>query len=482
MNTWMFGAPRGGAGQVMIGMLICAKQTMDAGNGGFFSACVLHRRPHRGASPPLTFAGAPDDQMDWRRSGRRAVAAALAFLVVAAGCARVKPHIELPSLTLSQPSFVATLSAYTGSPVVSGNRVDVLLNGDEIFPAKLQAVRSAKRTINYAEYVFEDGAPAAAMAEALAERSRAGVKVKVLIDAVGSLSMAPAHRDLMQSAGCEVVTFRPLTPLSLHRADYRNHRRLLVVDGRVAITGGSGMSHKWEGDGRTTGRWRDTDVRVEGPVVAQLQGAFVENWLEATEVALGGEEYFPQPLQPKGSVDAQAVRSSPMGGSAAMYTMFLLAMASARRTIDITNPYFLPEDKMIDTLVAAVGRGVKARLIIPAQSDHALVRRASHGELGRLLQAGVEVYAYRAALLHAKTMVVDDVWATVGSTNIDRRSFALNDEVNLVVYNRHVARRLEHVFQDDLSRSRRITYEEWTRRGLYTRLLELIAGPLRHEM
>ncbi|HXJ80718.1 MAG TPA: phospholipase D-like domain-containing protein [Candidatus Methylomirabilis sp.] len=420
--------------------------------------------------------------MNGRARGRQAAAAALILAALVSGCARVKPHVELPSLAVDKPSFVATLSAYSGFPVVPGNRVDILLNGDEIFPAKLEAVRNARRTINYAEYDFGDGPPAAAMAEALAERCRAGVKVKVLLDGVGSLALPDAYRDVMERAGCKIVMFRPLSPFSLNHVDYRNHRRMLVVDGRIAITGGSGMTDKWSGDGRIPDHWRDTDVRVEGPVVEQVQGAFLENWLEATQLALGGDEYFPQPLERQGSVDAQVVRSSPVGGSDAMYTMFLLALASAQRSILITNPYFLPGDKMIDTIVAAVGRGVKARLLIPGESDHTLVRRVSRGELGRLLRAGVEVYEYRAALLHAKTMVVDGVWATVGSANLDQRSFALNDELNLVIYNRNVARRLEGIFENDLSRSRRITYAEWNRRSFYTRLLELIGRPLRDEM
>ncbi|HSB41053.1 MAG TPA: phospholipase D-like domain-containing protein [Methylomirabilota bacterium] len=406
----------------------------------------------------------------------------MAPLLLAGACAKVPPHLELPALGMGEPSFQATMVAYTGAAVVPGNRVSILLNGEEIFPAKLAAIRAARRTITYAQYVFEEGAPAADTAEALAERCRAGVRVHVLVDAVGALAMPVEYRQLMGDAGCEVVTYRPIEPWTIDRVNYRNHRRILVVDGRVGFTGGSGTSGKWSGNGRQEGHWRDTDLRVEGPVVAQLQGAFAENWLEATGVALGGADYFPRSAAAPDGVDAQVVRSSPAGGSVAMYTMFLLAMASARRSIHITNPYFVPDDKMIETLVQAARRGVRVVLLLPGAIDHNLVRQASRAQLGRLLRSGVEIHEYRAALLHAKTMVIDSRWATVGSTNLDRRSFELNEELNLVIYDARVARRLEEVFAKDLERSRPVTYEGWRRRGLFARILETFSIPIRSQL
>lgn len=412
-----------------------------------------------------------------------AVFTAVALLVLGGGCTNhVRQHLTLPALQMGEPAFKAALVAYTGAAVVPGNRVDILLNGEEIFPAKLTAIRAARRTITYAQYVFEEGEPAAETAQALAGRCRAGVKVHVLLDAVGALQMPPEYRQWMTEAGCQVEAYRPLTPWTFDRVNYRNHRRILVVDGRVGITGGSGTSGKWSGDGKQEGFWRDTDIRVEGPVVAQLQGAFAENWLETTGVALGGTDYFPRAAPGRGTVDAQVVRSSPAGGSVAMYTMFLLAMASARRTIYITNPYFVPDDKMIDTLAQAAQRGVRVVLLLPGAIDHNLVRQASRAQLGRLLRAGVEVHEYRAALLHAKTMVIDSMWATVGSTNLDRRSFELNEELNLVVYNAEIARRLERVFVQDLAESRPVTYEAWRRRGLVARMLETLSIPLRSQL
>ena len=398
------------------------------------------------------------------------------------GCAHAQPHLDLPDVPISDASFRATLVGFTGGSVVGGNRVQVLLNGEEVFPAKLAAIRAARKTITYAQYVFEEGAPAADTAQALAERCRAGVKVHVLVDAVGSIMMPQQYRDWITEAGCQVVSYRPLSPWTIDRANYRNHRRILVVDGRIGVTGGSGTSGKWSGNGKQEGQWRDTDMRVEGPVVSQLQGAFAENWLEATGAAIGGPDYFPWPLERRGNVDAQIVRSSPAGGSVAMYTMFLLAMASARHSIYITNPYFVPDDKMIETLIQARERGVRVVLILPGAIDHNLVRQASRAQLGRLLKAGIKIYEYKAALLHAKTMVIDSMWATVGSTNLDRRSFELNEELNLVVYDGEIARRLEQVFVADLEQSREVTYQQWAHRGIFSRFLEILSIPVRDQL
>jgi cardiolipin synthase A/B len=401
---------------------------------------------------------------------------------VTAACTTVPAHLTLPELRLGEPSFFPTLEAYAGAPIVGGNRVSVLLNGEEIFPAKLEAIRGARRSVTFAQYYYEDGLVAREMADALAERCRAGVKGRVLLDAFGTLDMPPEYETTLKDAGCQVAYFRPLTPLTMNRVNNRNHRRILVVDGVVGFTGGSGVSRKWMGDGRTDGHWRDTDVRVEGPVVEYLQGAFAENWLEATGEVLGGADYFPRPIEPRGTVHAQVVRSSPSGGSAAMYTTFLLAMAASRQSIYITNPYFLPDEKMLDTLLEAVKRGVRVVILVPGVIDYSLVRHASRRHFGRLLKAGVEIHEYSDALLHAKTMVIDDVWATIGSTNLDNRSFALNDEVNLIVYDTDVARRLESVFVRDLAHARRIDYPRWSARGLLDRLWELLAIPLQDTM
>src|SRR5262245_37321616 len=268
-----------------------------------------------------------------------AVAAAMGLLVMAAGPA--PPRVErLPELTVRDPTFVPTLEAHLGSPVVGGNRVDLLLNGDEIFPALLSAIRGARTAIDYAQYFWADGVVAREVAEALAERARAGVRVNVLLDGVGTLHMPGEQVETLRRSGCHVEWFRPLARFSIRRHNNRNHRRILVVDSRIGITGGSGISDKWTGNGLRDDHWRDTDVRVEGPAVAWLQAAFVENWRVATGELLGGVEYLAPPGPPAGDVRVQVVRSSPAGGSYGGYTMVLLAFASAARSMLMNNSFF----------------------------------------------------------------------------------------------------------------------------------------------
>ena len=363
----------------------------------------------------------------------------------------------------------------------------MLLNGDQTFPPSLEAIRSARQTINYAQYFYEEGPIGREFAEALAERCRAGVRGHILLDGFGTLGMPAEYRQTMTAAGCEVATFRPLSPLSLlaavgfDRDNKRNHRRILVVDGQIGFTGGAGVSPKWMRHGRTDGHWRDTNIRIEGPIVAGLQGAFVENWLEATGNVLGGDSYFP-PLPRRGAVFAQIVRSSPAGGSFSMYTMFLLAMSSARRSIYITNPYFLPDDRMTQVLTEAPRRGVRAVVLLPGAIDNNIVRHASRSKFGALFEAGVEIYEYGAGLLHAKTMTIDGIWATIGSANLDTRSFALNEELNAVLYNKDVAGQLEKIFADDLTYARKISHARWRGRGFFNQLLEILSIPVREQL
>jgi len=276
-----------------------------------------------------------------------------------------------------------------------------------------------------------------------------------------------------------VKTFRAVRPWALRRANNRNHRRILVVDGRVGFTGGSGVSRKWMGDGRTADHWRDTDVRVEGPAVEWMQAAFLENWMEAAGEALGGDVYFPRQQPARGPVAVQVVRSSPEGGSYAMYSTLLIALNAAQQSIRITNPYFLLDEAMMQAVLDRIRRGVTVEVLVPGTIDHAFVRQASRATWGPLLKAGVRIHEYRPALLHAKTMVIDGRWATVGSTNLDPRSFALSQELNAIVYDRGVARRLEEVFAADLAHATAIDYAAWRERGLRARLFELLVFPVR---
>lgn len=418
-------------------------------------------------SPPTGFA-------------RLAAPAAALALVAGTACVYLPPRVLLPAAPLTPASLPAELEAYSGSPVVAGNRVDLLLNGEQIFPVMLEAVRSARHTITFAQYAYGQGPVAAELVQELAERCRAGVGVDVLLDGFGSLQIPPTFVGNLRRAGCWVDVFHPLDRLDA--IDHRNHRRILVIDGRIAFTGGAGVGRKWTGDGRREDHWRDTDVRVEGPVVAELQRAFAEDWSEATGVILAGHAYYPSPPSARGSVAAQVIAGSPLAGRYATYEMFLLAIEAARRSIHITTPYFFPDQAITDALIRAARRGVQVVVLTPGPIDYNIVRRLSRASFGRLLEAGVEIHEYRPALLHAKTLTVDGVWATVGSANMDNRSFAINAELNLVVYDADFARRLDQVFADDLRYSDPVDYAGWRARGLGSRLLELLAAPLRDLM
>jgi cardiolipin synthase len=297
--------------------------------------------------------------------------------------------------------------------------------------------------------------------------------------------MTRENREVLERAGCAFVRFRPLNPLNVRRFNNRNHRRVLVVDGRVGFTGGTGIGEKWTGDGRRPGHWRQTDVRIEGPIVRQLQSAFAENWRDETGVLLAGDAYFPDlPPDPRGGLSAQVVKSSPGGGSTEAFTLFLLALEGARKSIALSSPYFVPDRQIEDALARAVARGVRVSVLVAGEADNLpdrIVRVASRAEFGRALASGVKIYEYRGAMLHAKTVAVDGVWATVGSVNIDNRSFGLNHEGSLVIYDGGIARRLESIFADDLLFAIEVTLEEWRRRGIGY-FLELFVLPVRNTL
>ena len=403
------------------------------------------------------------------------------------GCAKVLAVREIPQVIVGEPSFFRTIEAHTDAPIVGGNKVHVLLNGAETFPVMLGDIRKAKSTITFAQYLYEDGSIAKEFAEAFADRCNAGVKVNILLDSYGSGKTPAEVIAIMKNGGCQVEYFRRieadgiLFPWKLLRYNYRSHRRVLVIDGQIGFTGGYGISEAWTGDGRTPEHWRDTNVRIEGPLVKFLQAAFAESWLETTGIAIGGESYFPR-IDPVGNVTGQIVRSSPTGGSFQNYMLFLLSISSAKKSILITNPYFMADDVMTEALVKAAGRGVRVNILLPGQIDSQLTYSASRSHYGPLLLGGVQVYEYKASLLHAKTIVVDGVWSTVGSTNFDNRSFALNQEINLTVYDSGIAQRLEHVFQEDLKHSQQVTYEQWRSRSFYQRLIEMFEFPIKEQL
>ena len=369
--------------------------------------------------------------------------------------------------------FIRVMSSLLGPPMVDGNRVRTLLNGDQSFPAMVAAIRSARHSIDFESYIYWSGRVGREFADALSERARAGVPTHVLIDWAGSWIKADREvLDRMRAAGVEVVMYRPLRWYDLDRINNRTHRKLLIVDGRMGFTGGIGIADQWLGHAQDKDHWRDSQFQVEGPIVAQLQAAFLDNWIESEGRVLEGEAYFPPPA-PAGDQLAQAFRSSPGEGSASMRLMYLLAIAAAAHSIRLANAYFVPDSVAVAMLVAARRRNVDVQIIVPGPVlDAQLVRRASKAMWGPLLEAGVRIYEYQPTMFHVKAMVVDDAWVAVGSTNFDNRSFRLNDEANLNVLDPAFAREQVRVFDDDRCRSRQVTLEAWRHRPLWERLRE----------
>jgi cardiolipin synthase len=400
-------------------------------------------------------------------------------------CASTPPELKLPAISISDPAFQTSLEVFSGAPIIGDNRVDILLNGEETFPALLGAIRSAQKTVTFESYIFREGQLADQIIEVFVERCRAGVRVAILLDAYGSVNLPDRYVQALRSSDCKIVPdFRPLRPWNLERTNKRNHRRIMVVDGRVGFTGGYGVDDTWNGDGRTEGRWRETNVRIEGPLVQYLQEAFLEHWREATGTVFGGADYFPYPpVEVKDfPARAQVVRSSPLRGNDAMYTVFLQALSSARTSILISTPYLLPGKQLTAALVEAVQRGVAVRVLVPSvvrSSGVEYVTQASQREgFGRLLDGGIQLHEYFPALLHTKMMIIDGLWVTVGSTNFDNRSMAMNDELNVIFYDEHIAKRLENIFFEDLAHSRKISQADLDNRGWLDRLLGIVLTPL----
>jgi cardiolipin synthase len=424
----------------------------------------------------------------WRRraiwAGTAALVTALLVLVYAnltASSGKVE-HAVPHRYTPSDPQFVRVMSSLLGPGMLAGNRVTTLLNGDQVFPAMLDAIRGARRSITFETYIYWSGEVGRQFAEALSERARAGVKTHVLLDWVGSGKMEASMLDDMEQAGVEIVRYRPLRWYNLDRLNNRTHRKLLIVDGIVGFTGGIGVADHWLGNAQSPDHWRDSHFRAEGPVVAQLQAAFMDNWIESQGRILDGPDYFP-PLDPVGPHYAQTFRSSPSEGSASMRLMYLLAIAAAAKHIRIANAYFVPDSLVVDMLVQARERGVDVEIIVPGPVlDAQIVRRASRARWGPLLQAGVKIYEYQPTMYHTKVMVVDDVWSSVGSTNFDDRSFRLNDEANLNVLDAAFGAEQVRVFEADRARSRRITLEEWAARPFTERVQERFASLIKSQL
>jgi cardiolipin synthase A/B len=416
-----------------------------------------------------------------------AIAALGTFIVVMLALNFTRPEKKLKwriehRHAIADPQFRREMSVMLGPSISGGNQVTALQNGAEIFPAMLEAIRGARTSITFETYIYWSGEIGEAFTAALAERARAGVPVAVTVDWAGSVKMDRALLTRMEDAGVRVKRYRPLRWYNLRRLNNRTHRRLLVVDGRIGFTGGVGIADQWQGTAQDSTHWRETQFRVEGPVVAQFQAAFNDNWIKVTGDLLNGEAYFPA-LKPAGALDAHLFIASPAGGSESMHLMYLLAVAAADRTIDLAASYFVPDELLIGAIVAARERGVRVRILLPGRHiDSESVRYASKATWGELLQAGVEIHEYQPTMMHAKMLIVDNELVSVGSTNFDPRSFRLNDEANLNIYDRGFAQQMTEVFETDLQPTVRFTYDMWKRRPLREKVVEKLLWPIRSQL
>jgi len=410
-----------------------------------------------------------------------AVAAAIVLMNITTGEKKVQRRIKT-LYSVSDPPFSRSIGTLLGPALRHGNLIEPLINGKEIFPAMLAAIRAAEKTITFETFIYWSGEIGKEFAEALSEKARGGVRVHVLLDWVGSYKMEGDILDGMREAGVQVEKYHPLRWYNVGRMNNRTHRKLLVVDGTIGFTGGVGIADNWTGGAEDPEHWRDNHFKVEGPVVAQMQAAFMDNWIKTRGEVLHGDDYFPE-LKEVGESHAQLFRSSSLEGSESARLMFLLSIASAKESVRISASYFVPDDLSLHTLVDAKTRGAKVTIIVPGDYiDTKITRRASRARWGRLLGCGIEIREYQPTMYHTKTMIIDSVFTSVGSTNFDTRSFRLNDEANLNILDPTFAKRMVEVFEEDLTKARQITFEEWKHRPLRERMVERLAALFRSQL
>ena len=400
----------------------------------------------------------------------------LAVLISTAGCSLLRDqrenfHFRRP-LAVSDEAFRRSLEVL-GTTMTEGNRVELLNNGDQFFPAMLRSIRGAKTSINLESYIFNSDRTGQMFVEALMDAARRGVEVRLLVDGKGGLPQPLLDR--LRQAGVDARIFRPIRLRTLLRIGRRTHRKILVTDGAVCFTGGAGIADEWLGDARNPREWREVQVQAAGPVAAQMQAIFGEDWTYTTGEILGGEKFFPR-LAPAGDMLAQAVKASRGDASSMAKMLYFVAIQAAERSIHIQNAYFLPDAQLRGALVAAARRGVDVRVMVPGRdSNVAPVRMASRHHYGELLLGGVKIYEYNGTMMHNKTAVVDGLFSTIGSINFDALSMKVNAEESLNVYDRGFGARVEETFAADLKRCREVTYESWRRRGLEQKVAELLS-------
>jgi cardiolipin synthase len=413
-------------------------------------------------------------EQDW---GWAVAAGTFAMLAYLTEPAALPPRYGLDhAFPIDDDEFLGTIAGVTGVPFTEGNALDVLNNGNAFYPRMLEAVEGARHSITIEAYIYWAGEIGLVFAQALAARARAGIPVKILLDAIGSASIGRDILDTLRESGCQVAWYNPIHWYTLGRFNNRTHRKSLIVDGTIAFTGGAGIADQWLGNAEDKDHWRDIQIRIEGPAVMPLQTGFAYNWQQTTGELVSGEIYFPH-LEPCGRLRAQTLMSSPETGGSNVRTMYYLSIVCAQKSIWIANPYFVPDPVAIDTLIDAKQRGIDVRIMVSGiRNDNWLSRHNTVRLYGRLLAAGVEILEYNRTMLHHKTMVVDGVWVTVGTTNFDNRSFAHNEESNVCTFDRAIARQFEAIFEDDAETCERVKYAAWRRRGVLARAQEVLAA------
>lgn len=400
----------------------------------------------------------------------------LLALVVIVWSIKRKPNPEFHVTSRGgMVDLLPSVAGLTHGSVQNGNKVEVLQNG-EFFDVLLEDIAAAEESIHFETFLWHEGAIGRKLAEALAAKARSGVEVRVLLDASGTRPMEDEVEQLMIDAGCLVEKFHTFTLGNLGRINNRTHRKITVIDGRIGHLGGHGIADEWTGSARNKKEYRDTAVRLQGPIVNKLQSAFSENWLEETGEAFTGEKYFPD-LTGAGSSDTHLAYVTPSGGGSSVEILYYLAIIAAEREVIIQNPYFLPDSALIQVIEEAVARGVSISVMLPSveATDNALVQHASHHRFEELLELGVRIFEYDRTLLHQKIIIVDGIWSTVGSTNFDDRSLEINDEVSVGILDREIATELKEAYEDDLRHAREMTLEGWRDRGIWHRIMDRTA-------
>jgi cardiolipin synthase len=426
----------------------------------------------------VTFLAIGNGRIGWAIAA--GVLAGFAYLTAAE---ERPPRFGLDSgVPVASADFTESLSGLAGAPYLPGNALAILNNGDEFYPVMLDVIRHARHSITMEAYIYWDGQVGRQFAHALAERAKAGVTVKLLLDAVGSSPIGADIMAALEAGPCQLAWFNPLRWWSVNRVNNRTHRKSLIIDGRTAFTGGAGIADHWLGDAQDPEHWRDMMVRIDGPAVVPLQTGFAQNWLETTGELVTGPSFFPS-IPPADGVSMQTVLSSPTSGASAARLVYFFALACAERSVLIANPYFIPDPTAVKLFADAVARGVTVEVVVSGiHNDNWLARHNSVRLFGRLISVGVQIFEYNRTMLHHKTMVVDSCWATIGTTNFDNRSFAHNEESNVCFVDPELVGELESLVRDDLEHADRVTKAAWERRGVLARSQEVIASLLEHQV